>query len=479
MRIYYLLTQVIPLRIAQLTAPVLSGWRWVPVVVAWMIAPFFMRNATVANLWFNLGILAVLVVGFSWLSLWLPWEAIDRVVKYLGAPRRQRKLLRRFDKSWADYMCSVGLDRRSPTGDGTRNVPPLYGLEFNELGQLVAHPGLLLGQTVDDWEAACEQLRVNVGALRARVRPNRARLGLDLVFSFEDMLVDPIAVELPEPKGPVSYDVVPLGLDEDGRIWGLPLGVSTLTAGATGAGKGSVLWSFVINQGPRIALGDLQLWGIDLKGGMELSMGLPMFTRCATDPAEAVVMLEEAAKACRARAKEMAGRERKHTPSVESPTIAVLIDELADLVAYNGDRDLMRRAEAALAVLLTQGRAVGFYVYGFLQDPRKEVLKLRSLFPQAIALRLKEAEEGAMMLSSSAVRAGARCQDIPKSLPGVAYVYNELGDVTRVRAAYTSDDDLTEASKRFAAPVQIPIVVPEGEPETRSRRPRADRAEAA
>ena len=155
----------------------------------------------------------------------------------------------------------------------------------------------------------------------------------------------------------------------------------------------------------------------------------------------------------------------------------VVIDELANLVAYQTDRDLLRRAEAALAILLTQGRAVGFYVFGFLQDPRKEVLKMRNLFPQSIALRLDSSEEGAMMLSHEAVRAGARCENIPMSQPGVGYVLRDHGQVTRVRAAYVPDDQIREAAERFPAPVRVPVVVPEIEP--RTRRTRADRSEAA
>ncbi len=35
----------------------------------------------------------------------------------------------------------------------------------------------------------------------------------------------------------------------------------------------------------------------------------------------------------------------------------VVVDEMAALTAYCGDRDLKRRAEAALQLLLSQGRA--------------------------------------------------------------------------------------------------------------------------
>jgi S-DNA-T family DNA segregation ATPase FtsK/SpoIIIE len=52
------------------------------------------------------------------------------------------------------------------------------------------------------------------------------------------------------------------------------------------------------------------------------------------------------------------------------------------------DRDAKRRIAAALSLLLSQGRAVGVTVIGAVQDPRKEILTVRDLFPTRIALRL-------------------------------------------------------------------------------------------
>ena len=45
---------------------------------------------------------------------------------------------------------------------------------------------------------------------------------------------------------------------------------------------------------------------------------------------------------------------------------------------------------SALATLTTQGRAVGYCVVAALQDPRKDVLTIRNLFPDRIAMRLDE-----------------------------------------------------------------------------------------
>ena len=479
MRTYWVMTRMIPVWIVRVTSWLLGVKRLTFLVILWIGGLITWANAGFGDLYLNLSAALALAIGFAWLSIELPWDDIDRLVAYARRPRAERAALRRFDKRWQDYMVAAGLARRSVSGDGSTVVPPLYGLEFNELGQLAARPGLLLGQTVADWESAGEVLRAAVDADRLRVVPNAARTGVELVFSFGDALLAPLRPALPANEGEVPVDIARMGVTEDGRDWLLNLRISTLFGGATGSGKGSMLWSLVWAQLPNIASGRVQVQGVDLKGGMELSMGRALFTRLATEPAEAVVLLEEAAKECQTRAKRMAGSVRSHTATVEEPMVMIVVDELAALVAYSTDRDLMRRAEAALAILLTQGRAVGYYVHGFLQDPRKEVLKLRHLFTQAVALRLNGSEEAAMMLSHEAVRAGARCQDISRKTPGVAYVIDETGIVTRVRATYVSDEQIREAAELFPALVQIPIIVPGIEPPARTRRTRQERSEAA
>ena len=90
----------------------------------------------------------------------------------------------------------------------------------------------------------------------------------------------------------------------------------------------------------------------------------------------------------------------------------VMIDELAALTAYCAERELQRRAEMALNLLCSQGRAPGFVVFACLQDPRKEVIPSRGLFTQMVGLRLKDLSETAMVLGELAVQSGAHCHRI-------------------------------------------------------------------
>ena len=163
-----------------------------------------------------------------------------------------------------------------------------------------------------------------------------------------------------------------------------------------------------------------------------------------------------------ARAERFAGKQRDHTPTPEHPFVVVLVDEVAFLTAYQADRKLRERTLAALATLTTQGRAVGYCVIAALQDPRKEVLNIRNLFPDKLALRLDEPAQVDMVLGDGARDRGALCDEIsadPATGAGVAYMRLEAApDPVRVRAAFVSDDDIRAMTAAYAA--DIPAAVP-------------------
>ena len=157
---------------------------------------------------------------------------------------------------------------------------------------------------------------------------------------------------------------------------------------------------------------------------MELAYGRVIFDTYgayAADPAAIAAMLDAAVADMQDRARRFAGRQRDHTPTLEDPFTVVLVDEVAFLTAYQPDRNLKARIMAALATLTTQGRAVGYCVVAALQDPRKDVLTIRNLFPDRIAMRLDEPEQVDMVLGDGARDRGATCELIspdPASVPG-------------------------------------------------------------
>lgn len=333
--------------------------------------------------------------------------------------------------------------------------------------ELVVRPAM--GQTAADYEAASEALRTGVGASRVRVEPRGVR-DVSLTLTIGDELATPFEAAI---RPIASLDSVVMGRREDGAQWRLTIGPHTLVAGCSGSGKGSVFWSLAFGLAPHVQAGTVQLHGIDLKGGMEIRMGDGLFTTEATNAAEAVVALELLVTWMRDRTIRYAGQRRTHTATLEEPLHVVMIDELAALTAYCPERDLQRRAETAINLLCSQGRAPGFMVFACLQDPRKEVIPSRGLFTQMVGLRLKDLSETSMVLGEIAVLTGAYCHRITRDIPGTGYVLPEDGShPIRVRAGFASDDAIRDAAARFPTPIRHELVVPplmDQDPELRRR----------
>jgi S-DNA-T family DNA segregation ATPase FtsK/SpoIIIE len=235
-------------------------------------------------------------------------------------------------------------------------------------------------------------------------------------------------------------------------------GTHLLIAGATGSGKGSWLWGLVRAMTPAMHAGLVKVHACDPKL-MELAYGRGLFERSgsyAAGPEPIAALLEDDVKAMQERATRFAGRQRDHIPTAEDPFVVVLVDEVAFLTAYQADRKLRDRTLAALATLTTQGRAVGYSVVAALQDPRKEVLNIRNLFPDKIALRLDEPSQADLVLGDGARDRGAVCDEIsadPATGAGVGFVRLEADpDPVRVRAAFVSDDDIRAMTAACAIP---------------------------
>ncbi|MDS1270435.1 FtsK/SpoIIIE domain-containing protein [Lipingzhangella sp. LS1_29] len=303
---------------------------------------------------------------------------------------------------------------------------------------------LVAGTAPGDVEQRMAELAHGFGAPSCRVEVCGPR---DVVLEFprRDLLAAPIGA-LPVPDDPQDVDLaaLPIGRRDDGSLWRLRLhGTHVLTVGVTGSGKGSVLWSTIRALSPALHAGTAQVWAIDPKR-MELALGRDLFARYADTSDHAVSLLESAVADMQERAERYAGTQRCHVATTTDPFVVVVLDEVAFLTAYHPDRDIRRRAENAIATLTSQGRSVGFCVLAALQDPRKEVLNLRNLFPDKIALRLDEATQVDMVLGDGARDRGATAHLINPTHPGVAFVRLDGSPIpARVRAAYVADTDIT------------------------------------
>ncbi|MGD9571376.1 MAG: FtsK/SpoIIIE domain-containing protein [Thermoleophilia bacterium] len=365
------------------------------------------------------------------------------------------------DRPARPHRLAAPLDLRASLAGGNDDVRPRKRYRDSEavprLRKVVSTPWcdrvlirLRVGQCTEDVERVAPELAHSFGARDCRVHEHRPGwLWLELPTR------DPLTAVVPALSVPEFADpsAVAVGLREDGEPWTLRvLGTHLLIAGATGSGKGSVLWSLLRGLAPGIRDGWVAVWAIDPKGGMELGPGRALFARfCGEDFLAMADLLDEPVAVMQDRARRLAGVTRLHEPTPEEPFILVVVDEVATLSAYLPDRKLRERTANALGLLLTQGRAVGVSVIAALQDPRKEVLTLRNLIPARVALRLDEPGQSDMVLGDGARGRGARCDRIPDALPGVGYVrLDGVREPSRVRAAYVTDHDIAAMAAEYA-----------------------------
>ncbi|GGL22851.1 FtsK/SpoIIIE domain-containing protein [Planomonospora parontospora] len=415
--------------------PVASAVVAVPCAVAWLYGwrtglVLIAVAVTVLALWCSVHRPSFLrLVGWRLLAFW----------RFLWIYRRH----------WQAVMVVSGLGRHLR---GRDYLPHLVKVTCTSWADVVTVK-MLHGQAVKDWADRIDHLAHGFGVRSCRVSIARAGR-LTLVFPRRDPLSTPLpAIPIPEAA---SVGPVLVGTREDGSSWFLKVhGTHVLVAGATGAGKGSVIWSTIRGLLPAVMAGLVQIWALDPKR-MELSFGRTLFgERYAATPEQCADLLDAAVEVMQERADRFAGQQRSHTPTVDDPFVLVVVDEVAFLTAYQSDRALKQRISAALATLTTQGRAVGVGVMAALQDPRKDVLTIRNLFPDKIALRLDESEQVDMVLGDGARDRGAladHISPIPQQGAGVGYVRLEASpDPIRVRAAYVSDADIRAMAQAVAA----------------------------
>ncbi|MGJ6121617.1 FtsK/SpoIIIE domain-containing protein [Mycolicibacterium sp. Y3] len=355
----------------------------------------------------------------------------------------------RYERSWSKVCALHGL---TATHGGREIVPVLYAISIGAHID-VLEVSVVTGQSMTNWNKQSEALATTWRAQRVTfttLAPGRLRVSVIRT----DGLAEPVGLPTAHPGEAVDLAGLPVGVTETGAPWRLPVwGHHVLVAGATGAGKGSVLWSLIAALGPEVATGRVRLCVIDPKGGMELGAGAPMFSAFTHDNAEHTVALLRALVALlQTRANRLRGHTRLHIATPAAPLYVVVIDEIAALTAYVTDRKIRTEIEQLLGLLLSQGRAVGISVVAAVQDPSKDTLPVRQLFTVRIGLRLTEASQTAMVLGQGARDAGAVCDQIADTTPGVGYVMVDgTAQPTRVRAYHVTDDDITRMAATFPA----------------------------
>jgi DNA segregation ATPase FtsK/SpoIIIE, S-DNA-T family len=261
--------------------------------------------------WLGLVVLAVSVAAV--LVMWR-WQFPVSFSRHITASVRCRWRAWHYRRRWAAVMI---IGRLAPVYQG-RILLPLLGkvsaTRFTDRVQV----RLVSGQSAADFAARADNLAHGFGAMLCRIR-SASPGALVLEFVRRDALAA-IIPALPLPAR-VDLRTLPVGRREDGLVWVVRVhGTHVLIAGATGAGKASLLWSIVRAMLPAMVAGLVRIWAADPKL-MELAYGRAIFDRYgryAADPKAIVAMLEDAVEQMQARAAIFAGKHREH-PNARAP----------------------------------------------------------------------------------------------------------------------------------------------------------------
>ncbi len=413
----------------------------------------------------NMVPLAASAVGaLAFMTYLLPWGRRPATTTAEGFARELEEapaVLRPAVLSFASPAHSQLMFALLKLGSPETGFPSVEWWDYSRHGLTV---DLLMGagQTLSDWSSEDVRSRIadHVGADQVTAEspaPGWVRLELRVHDTLAEAVVTDIDQGTVTAAG-VDLEAVPAGVREDGTPWLLRILYShILIAGATGSGKGSVLWSILAGLGPAIKAGFVDVWLADPKGGVEFGVGEnKLFVEFATDATTILALLQKAVHEMQERQARMrAAGLRKIVPTQDEPLILLIIDEAAALSSY-AERQEQETFRRLTGQLQSQGRAVGVSVIAAVQDPSKEVMPNRQLFPTRIGLRLEEPTQVAMIHGQGARNRGALCDEIPEDTPGVGYVGEDgKKGFVRVRAYWITDEQTNEIVERYSPAADV------------------------
>ncbi|MGH3755069.1 MAG: FtsK/SpoIIIE domain-containing protein [Pseudonocardiaceae bacterium] len=349
---------------------------------------------------------------------------------------------------------AIGRNRRPMPA----RLPRVLGVRSGASWDLV-RVRLVPGQMPEDFDQAARALASARGVARCQVRELSPNV-VSIDFQRRNLLADPVscpdlAALAGIPGGAVDVRRVWAGRTEYGQDWHVPLAGSashTLTAGATGAGKNSVMWCPLVAIAPAIRDGLVRVSGIDPKG-MELAYGRRIFHRYAVTGTDALAVLDDLIDAMAARKTEFAGQVRVVPITRDHPLELLEFDEIGALTKYT-DRKTREAITDRIALLTTQGRALGFTVRGYVQEPTKDTVPVRDLFPRRICLRVSAKSHVGMVLGDQAYERGAWANRITDSEAGVGYVFGEgIREPLRIRAGWVPDQAIKHLETFVTGPI--------------------------
>ncbi|HXL91804.1 MAG TPA: FtsK/SpoIIIE domain-containing protein, partial [Streptosporangiaceae bacterium] len=363
-------------------------------------------------------------LGIGTLILAIPWWANRR--------RRAKVQVERTIAAWPDIARAVGL-----AGSEIMNATvDLWGWR--------ARLRLARGQTITDVSAKIPALESGFGTHRNAIRvlptPDDLANRCELRILNQDPHANAITWHGPSVTSITQpVDLGPFEDAEPCRV--LFLRRHALLAGATGSGKSGGLNELMANLA---ACGDVIIWAIDLKRGMELQPWEPCIDRLATTPPEAAALLSDAVTILYGRADQLARHgKREWAPSPAMPALVIIIDEYAEL-----DEHAMDHADTIARL----GRAPAVTLVAATQRPTQDVMgrsAVRSQMNIRIAFRVEEQRDVDLILGQGKRKAGWHADTL--NAPGKFLISApEHTTPRRARAYLVTDDDVRDAVARYA-----------------------------
>jgi len=363
----------------------------------------------------------------------IPW--------WVSRRRRAKVRVDRMLESWPEIARATGL-----AGSQIMSA-------FVDVWGWRARLRLARGQTIGDVIGKIPAIESGLGTFRGAVRVYPTPDDLANRCELRVLDIDPHADAIPWP-GPSTTTItepIDLGPFEDAtpcRV--LFLRRHVLFGGATGAGKSGGL---NVLMGNLAACGDVVIWAIDLKKGMELGPWTSCIDRLATTPDEASALLADAVRILEARAALLAERgKRLWEPTPEMPALVIVIDEYAELA--DDAADAIKDADS----IARRGRAVAVNLVAATQRPTQKAMgqgAVRSQMDVRISFRVRERKDVDLILGQGMLAAGWLAHTL--NAPGKFLIAAAEHDTPKRARAYLLTDQVVEAAASYYAALRPPL----------------------
>jgi len=422
-----------------LTSP---GFWFLVVVTAWLAAGVALKGRSPVGYWYAVG------YPLTWARINWTWRPL--------AVERNLFVNRSSGRALVGDLIVRGSDLRPI-------VPRLWISRPNRAG-LNVRIRMLPGQTPEQYAQASEAI---MHAWRVQsVRVTSPSRGVVIITA---MVTDPLAgvvVRNPEvtavaAAGPADRAVLALlvGITEAGRSWimNLRLVPHWLVIGATRSGKSTLIHAIV----SRLAPHNVALVGVDLKGGLELSVYGPRLSGLATTRAEAVDLFTALLDLIMDRMTlcKVAGVRAVWELPDPPPPIVLIVDEIAEVFLLTNPRDreeaaLRDRATNTLLRLAQLGAALDLHLLlggqRFGSELGPGATALRAQATGRVCMHVNDSESAQMVLGDVWPEAVATAQLITAEERGTAVTSDGNGSWVRARGTLTSPVEAAETARMYA-----------------------------